>query len=126
MKSKSKGRSYTSNIPWHMIYITVPKCHSMEILEQTRPKTSWSNSKLSVSKSEVKVLFRSPISFIFVDCWWQIWHSAAILHSLGLFPLPVSSFPWQVSHDSDISKIQGGSKATSALQLFVQMFGIGT
>ena len=49
--------------------------------------------------SDVKKLFRSPTPFSFVDC--------STLLSLGLVPLPVSSSPQQVSHDSGISNISG-------------------
>ena len=35
---------------------------------KARPKTSWANSKLCISMSDVKMLFRSPTPFSFVDC----------------------------------------------------------
>ena len=40
--------------------------------------------------SEVKMFFRSPTPFYIVNC--------NTLLSLGMIPLPVSIFPWQVSH----------------------------
>jgi hypothetical protein len=49
--------------------------------------------------SDVKALFRSPTPFIFVA-----WNT---LLSLGLVPLPISSFPWQASHHFKVSNILG-------------------
>ena len=49
--------------------------------------------------SNVKVFFRSPTSFFFVD--------NKTLLSDGLVSLPVGRFPWQVSLDSGISNILG-------------------
>ena len=66
---------------------------------KARLKTSWANSKLCISMSDVKALFSSLIPFSFVDC--------NTLLSLGLVPLSVSSFPWQVSHNSGIYNIFG-------------------
>ena len=62
---------------------------------KARLKTSWANSKLCISMSDVKVLFRSPTPFSFVDC--------NTLLSLGLVPLPIISFPQLISHGSGIS-----------------------
>ena len=39
-------------------------------------QTNWANSKLQISISGIKALFRSPIPFILVDYCWQIWYSA--------------------------------------------------
>ena len=64
------------------------KEHREETLGQGRPKTSRANSHLWISMSDVKVLFRSPTPFSFVDC--------NTLLSLGLVPFFVSSFPQQV------------------------------
>lgn len=71
---------------------------------QTKAKLEigWANSELCISMSDVKVLFRSPTSFIFVEC--------NTLLSLGLFLLPVSSSPWHVSHNSGISSILGSPR----------------
>jgi hypothetical protein len=52
---------------------------------KARAKTSWANSKLYISMSDVKALFISPTPFIFVDC--------NKLFSHGLVPLPVRSLP---------------------------------
>ena len=71
-------------------------------------KTSWANSKLYISVPDVKMLFRSPRPFSFADC--------STLLSCGLVPLPVSSSPWQVSHNSGISNILGFPRQ-SRLQL---------
>jgi hypothetical protein len=57
------------------------------------------NSKHCISISDVKMLFRSPTSFSFVDC--------NTLLSLELFPFPVSGSPQQVSHESGIFNILG-------------------
>jgi hypothetical protein len=65
---------------------------------KARLKTSGANSKLCVSMSDVKALFRSPTPFC-VD--------SNTLLSLGLVPLPVSSFSQQIFHDSGNSNILG-------------------
>jgi hypothetical protein len=62
--------------------------------------------------SNVKVIFRSPTPFILVDCCWQIWHSAATNFVLFIWFHSVSGFPWQISHSSDISNIQGNFNFT--------------
>lgn len=56
------------------------------------PKTSWANSSLWISMSNVKALFRSAAPFRSVD-----WNT---LLSIGLIPHPVSSFLWKISHSS--------------------------
>jgi hypothetical protein len=64
---------------------------------KARPKTNGGNSKIFISVPDVKVLFRSPTPFIFVDY-------NTFFFSLGMVLLLVSSFPWQVSHNFRISK----------------------
>jgi hypothetical protein len=56
---------------------------SKEILDQSKIKTSWANSKLSISTSDVKVIFRSPTPFCLAN--------DNTLHFLGLGPLFFSS-----------------------------------
>ena len=57
--------------------------------------------------TDVKVLFRAPTPFSFVDC--------STLLSLGLVPLPVSRHPpWQVSHVSGISNILDSPRQSSS------------
>jgi hypothetical protein len=67
-----------------------------------RPKNRWANSKLSISMSDVKALFRSATPFWFVDC-------NSIL-SLWLVPLSVSRFPQQIAHCHSISNILGSPR----------------
>ena len=69
---------------------------------KARLKHSWANSKLCMSMSDVKMLFKSPTLFSFVNC--------NTLLSLVLVLLPVSSSPWQVSLYSDISNILGSPR----------------
>lgn len=66
---------------------------------KTNLKTSWGNSKVWISTTDVKALFRSPTPFSFVDC--------STLLSLGLLPHPVSRFLRLVYHDSGIANIMG-------------------
>ena len=68
---------------------------------KARPKPSWANSKLSISMSDVKVLFGSPTPFSFVDC------NTLFFFSLELIPLPVSHFLHWLSHCSGIYNILG-------------------
>lgn len=84
----------------------VEREHGGKYWAKARPKTSWTNSKLCISTSDDKTLFRPPTPFSFVDC-----HT---LLSLGLVPLPVSSSPQQVSHSSGIPQHLGVSKAIQA------------
>lgn len=80
---------------------------------KTRPKTSEANSKLSLSMSDIKALFRSPDPFRFVDY--------STLFSLGLVLQSISSSPWQVSHDSEIFNILGSpTKSRLHLHSFIQ------
>ena len=64
---------------------------SEEILDQSKTKTSWTNSKLCLSMSDVKARFRTPTSFSFVACNTFL--------PPGLVSLPVNNFSQQVSHD---------------------------
>ena len=76
-------------------------------------KTRCANTKLLISMSDVRVLFRSPSPFSFVDCNTFL--------SPGLVPYSVSSSAWQISHDSDLSntiKIQA-----SLSQFHIMAFG---
>lgn len=57
------------------------------------------HSKLCISMSDIQVFFRPFTPSGFVDCHRLV--------SLGLVPLPVSTFPWQVPHSSGISNIVG-------------------
>jgi hypothetical protein len=93
----------------HRIYITIPKYHGEEILDQSKTENKLDKLQALHPMSEVKVLYRSPILFIFVNY--------NKLLPLGLVPLPVSSFPQQLSHGSGICNILG------YLRLFVPMFG---
>lgn len=62
------------------------------------PTTSWANSKLYISMSNVKAFLRSTAPFSFVD--W-----GTIFFFIGLIPNPVSSFPWKVSQRNGFSII---------------------
>ena len=83
------------------------KEHSEEILDQSKTESQLVNSKLYISMSDVKMLFRSLTLFSFVDC--------STLLSLGLVLLPVSSSPQQGSHGSGISNILGPLRQFSLL-----------
>lgn len=72
---------------------------SEEILDQKQDQTSVGYTQNFVSMSDVKVLFRSPTPSSFVESCRGL--------SLRLVPLPVSSSPWQVSHESGILTILG-------------------
>ena len=79
------------------IYITVLKESIMKTYWiKARLKTSEAYSKLCISTSNVKALFRSPAPFSFVDY--------NIFLSLRLVLLAVSNFPLEVYYDSGISK----------------------
>jgi hypothetical protein len=67
---------------------------------KTRLKTSWVNSRLCISMSMSKCsLDIQLLSISLVDC--------NTLLSLGIFPLPIGSFPQQVAHNYEISNILG-------------------
>ena len=71
---------------WRRIYNTITKGEgstARKYCTKARPKDNQENSKLCLSVSGVKVLFRSPTPFSFVDC--------NTLHSLELAPLPISN-----------------------------------
>jgi hypothetical protein len=70
------------------------KEHIEKILGQSNTKTV-AQTPNSASPSLMQKSLSIPFSF--VDCNTHL--------SLGLFLLPVSSFPWQASHGSDISTI---------------------
>lgn len=71
--------------------------HNKEILDQSKIEISWANSKLRISIYDVKTFFRFATLSSFVDC--NIF--------LGLVLYAFCIFPWQVSHDSDISQYLG-------------------
>ena len=81
------------------MYIIIPKCHSEEILDQRKAENYLGKLKTLHLHVCVKALLGSSTSFIFINF--------NKLHSLGLVPPPVSTFPWQVSHGSRISNILG-------------------
>lgn len=101
IKLKFKGRSHTSKIEWHRIYMCIKKGRKGNLVKgywiKARPKTIRASSKLYISMSNVKVFFRSP-SPVFVGCK---------LHSLRLVQLPVIKSHWQVSHNSGFSNTLG-------------------
>lgn len=70
---------------------TLPKYREGSIVRKywakARWKTSWANSKLCISMSDVKTLFRSPTPFSFVN-WNTLFFSWVV-------PLPISSSPQQ-------------------------------
>jgi hypothetical protein len=94
---KIKIKKQITYFPHHRNSITISKCHSGGILNQRKTKTSWANSKLCISMPDVKMVFRSPTPFSFVDCYTTL--------SLCVVPHPISSFPWQISHSSGISNV---------------------
>lgn len=76
-----------------------------------RLNTGRANSKLCVSTSDVKVLFRSSAPFTF-DC--------STLLSLGMAPYLVRNSPWQVSHNSGIFILCSPVKSKLHLHSFAQ------
>jgi hypothetical protein len=69
--------------------IIVRKCWTIE-----RPKTSWKNPQLCISMSVVKVLFRSPTPFSFVDCNTRFsldWFHCLLSAVLGRYPTALAS-----------------------------------
>lgn len=86
---------------WHRICMIIPKERTGSRMRKHWPKTrstfSKANYKFRITMCNVKTFFRSPNSFNFVSC--------NTLPFLGLVPHPVYSFPWQVSHDSEIFNI---------------------
>ena len=122
MKSKLKTDhilpTYNGTGYIHYHFQVYGKEHSKEILDQSKTKNQFENSKLCISMSDVKMFFRSPTPFSFVDC--------NTLLSLGLVPLPVSSSPWQVSHGSGISNILGSPRQSRLhLHSFSTMASLG-
>lgn len=87
-----ENRSDTCNIQCHRIYTAVPKGRdeNRKYWTKTSLKTSWANSKLCISITDAKALFRSPTPFGLVRC--------STLLFLGLVPHPVSRFPRHVYH----------------------------
>ena len=83
----------------------------LTVIPKARQKISWANSKFCISMTDIKAVFRSPLLFIFVDC--------TKLLSPELVSLPVSSFPQQISHGSDISNIL---RSPRQLQLYTFLF----
>jgi hypothetical protein len=81
--------------------ITIPKWRKGNIVRKywtkAKLKASMENSKVCISRSDVKALFRPPTLFSFADC--------STLLSLRLFLHLVNSFPQKTSHNLGISRI---------------------
>ena len=88
------------------MHITIAKWKKGSIVRKSwtkaRLEAIWASFTLCTSMSDINALFRSTTSFSFVVC--------NKLLSLGLLPLPVSSFSWQVSLGSGISNLLGSPR----------------
>ena len=84
----------------HRIYITFQNVTVRKYwTKHDRTPAGKLQAKHYISVSDVKALFRSPNLFCFVDC--------SIILFLCMLPIPVISFPRQVSHGSGIFIILG-------------------
>ena len=104
-KLKIKSRPCTSNIQWHIIYRSHQREHGEGTLDQRKEKKKKNKPKTGPAPDSAFLCLMSK-------CFLNL----QLLALLTAIPLPVSSFPRQVSHDSDISNILG-SPTQSILHL---------
>lgn len=109
---KIKSKSQTPDIQWHDIYITVSEKNTWWVnnVPKQDQNQSWDNSKLYISMSTVKALFRYLTPFLL--CWQQ--------HTSFSWAVPLSSLSWQVSHDFVISNTLGSTRQ-SRLHFYIFM-----
>lgn len=76
--------------------------HTKEMMNKSKTKTTWTNSKLCISMSDVNMFFRYSNSFNVID------YKTLLSH--GLFSYQKFNIPWYVFHDSGISNILFSTK----------------
>ena len=102
----------TSKVPIVYSSLTILKGQSsrsllrfnhLTVIPKSWQETSLANSKVCISRSDVKAVFRSPTPFSSLL-------TATNLFLLGGVPVPFSSFSQQIAHGSGISNILGSPR----------------
>lgn len=103
-----KSRSHTSSTHWHKIFLAIPKEKKESTVKKywskARIKSNRPNFKFCATTSDVKVLFRSPTPYSFVDCKFSLLGCLNILLAIFLNRYPTTllsnflEFPTKARH----------------------------